>query len=81
MTAVMGYLSQVERVEMQILNRWWYDRGVARIQVRLSLTAPIYFLSNDNPSKVFEFSSVKPSVNANVAVEGPVIKDAAWKVS
>ena len=38
-------------------------------------------MSNDNPSKVFEFSTVKPSVNANLAVEGPVIKDAAWKVS
>ena len=81
MTIVMSYLPQIERVFLQILNRWWYNRGVARIQVRLELTAPIYFLSNENPSEIFEFSTYAPKLNEHAKVEGPVLKDAAWRVT
>lgn len=35
MSTVMGYLPQIEQLNMQSLDKWWYDTGVGRVQVYL----------------------------------------------
>ena len=54
MTITLSYLTQLEQVNLQGLNRWWYSVGVQRIQARISLRIPVYFLQSENPAKLYE---------------------------
>ena len=39
MTEVMSFMTQLEQLKFQQLNKWWYTLGVSRIQTRVKVTA------------------------------------------
>lgn len=47
MTVTMRFLPAIEQLRMQGLNKWWYNRGVSRVQTLLvlcCLEAVYYFV-------------------------------------
>ena len=43
MTVTTSYLTQLEQIEFQALNKWWYGRAAERIQRKVFLENTFYF--------------------------------------
>ena len=71
---------------MQQLNGWFYKIGVGRIQTRLELPVPVYFLLSEDPSRLFQLkSSTRAAVCSTTDytltshdIQGKQINDNAW---
>ena len=37
MTVCMNFLKPIEQLQMQCVNKWWYEVGIGRVQVRIKL--------------------------------------------
>ena len=46
MTVIMGYLTQIEQLRLQGLDKWQYRTGVGRVQVNLE-TGKMYFVDDE----------------------------------
>ena len=46
-------MTAIEQTMLQLLSKWWYRVGVSRIQTRITLTAPVFFLWSKRPRSVF----------------------------
>ena len=43
MTVTTSYLTQFEQIELQALNKWWYERAAERIQRKVFLEKTFCF--------------------------------------
>ena len=43
MIVTLNFLEPIEQLQMQAINRWWFDKGVGRVQVRIKLPQTCYF--------------------------------------
>ena len=43
MTVTTSFLTQSEQTKMQGTNRWWYDRGLGRVEFSIQLPKMFYF--------------------------------------
>lgn len=50
-TTTFSYLSVVEVVQLQILNRWMYQRGIARVQTSLKLPITHFYFTAATESR------------------------------
>ena len=62
------------------MNTWWYGKGVSRIQVRVRLPIPVFFLSSEDPSKIYELETSRYALTEK-AVTGTAINDFAWNMT
>ena len=56
MTSIMGYLSRYEQLKLQGLDKWWYEIGAGRVQVRFE-TTNLYFLTSSNEPKILAITA------------------------
>ena len=47
MIVTTSFLTQLEQTKMQGTSKWWYDRGVTRIQFRIKMIKKYYFCCDD----------------------------------
>ena len=43
MTETFNFLFPIEQLQMQGLNKWWYDKGVKRVQISFKLPDVYFF--------------------------------------
>ena len=55
MRMIMGYLPQIEQLRLQCLDQWWYDTGVARVQVHFRPTKMYLFVGRKSLVAVDQF--------------------------
>ena len=69
------------------MSQWWYVTGVSRIQTRLRLPLPVYFLMSEDPAKMYELSNSRCLANqasyelTSHDVSGAGIDDMAWRMN
>ena len=56
MMAVLPYLSNQEQINLQALNRFFYEIAVSRVQVSIKLPLPTYLYSNKSTLKLSKFT-------------------------
>ena len=44
MAMIMGYLPHIEQLRLQGLDWWWYDTGVARVQMQFRMPKMYLFV-------------------------------------
>ena len=47
MVTIMAYLPLLEQLRLQVLDKWWYDIGVSRVQWCFVLPPKVVYLYND----------------------------------
>lgn len=50
MTVILSYLRQAEVTQWQALDRYWYSKGVGRIQTRIKKAPPLLYILTGNTS-------------------------------
>ena len=43
MAETMDFLEPIDQLKLQGINRWWYDRGLGRVQFSIQLPKMFYF--------------------------------------
>ena len=75
------FLTEHEQLSFQQLNKWWYKTGVQRIQMRISLRPPVYFLSSQNSGQLFsvQTQTSKYELEAH-QIQGEPMSDFGWRM-
>ena len=63
---LLPFLLKSEQIDLQAINRFWYEAGVGRVITRIEFTKPVTFTWSQGQTyskTLFEFNSLKDSLD------------------
>ena len=75
MTVTTSYLTQLEQIEFQALNKWWYGRAAERIQRKVFLENTFYF---ELGRSVFAYNKLEGVTKLELKGDTKLYKPECW---